>query len=917
MKDPLEWSITAITRPQLMAAIKALEAPATVIAALNKPPIPAETLPDSEQSLTIFRLVTALPEDRQSLADELRALEYISFPAPYLQELAIRADLLRLDGLTPLQAQALALAGVLGVRDLQRLENPRQLKEALETYQEALEQAANEQPRLKTVSPNFLQELVEAYAQKAARLPPVIFSDTAVILVVKGAGVQKPDDTLNEFIRGFWTAVKTIDPEAKIDQRQDIFPSGFKSSPHDKDPHNHVTEIRSGERRVWVKEVNWEPEIIPASPFQTLNKEWKMATYALASWVWKLRYGRDTYQREKRWQDYFKSNFLVNWVVAFPIVLLVWLLFNRGYPTPISILSGIAWVFTWCSAAAVGALVGAFESYSFLALKEELPEAQQDSFKALPGMPAWLLWLLVAAIVFNLGTYLLLLFLLILSQLALLNARATAWKYRQLANSDTDTTMFYTLKSDTRQPKKIYRRDRLGVRLAQLLYRYIVVLGLPLVFILLTLARFLKWTRVLGSVGTGIEQALSLVLSSVLGDVVTYAMDPTQAHRIRSAVEGDIRFFHEHPLVSDIHVFAHSQGTPITFETIFNHLPGIHRQKIKTYMTIGSVLSYYNQANPILDPVYVARFPVRPYPPFSKGFKWFNFWNLVDPITEFYGLDEYNYIVEAPEVDDPEHLPPMWEAKEHIKRHIISPVNIKTSASTKHHSEYWSNQDRVQVPFARRVLGDPRPPEWNPDQVPAPIPPTWRKIHQFFNRLVRRKTGFHSFYVYAIWLRNLMREFLLALVLVAAIGLFVRFLLAPIATVLQNSFASVNSEVQLWFKPDEENPSLMSIWLETGRNLLNVWRSPAAHGTRQLLDFGANVLLLVWALGSGFFSLLFSKHSRRILRLLQAKGVASMLLLLLRVVVVGTLGVMGVGGLAALLVLLGIGATEFVSALLR
>ncbi|MEK6573661.1 MAG: hypothetical protein AABZ58_05035, partial [Chloroflexota bacterium] len=177
-------------------------------------------------------------------------------------------------------------------------------------------------------------------------------------------------------------------------------------------------------------------------------------------------------------------------------------------------------------------------------------------------------------------------------------------------------------------------------RLFILIYRYIVVLTLPITFLGLTIARLLQWTRVLGGVGDEIEKALNRALSGVLGDVVTYAMDPAQAHRVRSVVEADLRFFHDRPDVSFIHVFAHSQGTPITFETLFNHLPDTYRRKIKTYATIGSVLSYYHQVNAVIDAFYIPRFPVYPYPKFADGFKWMNFWNLAAPITEFYGLDE-------------------------------------------------------------------------------------------------------------------------------------------------------------------------------------------------------------------------------------------------------------------------------------
>jgi hypothetical protein len=248
-----------------------------------------------------------------------------------------------------------------------------------------------------------------------------------------------------------------------------------------------------------------------------------------------------------------------------------------------------------------------------------------------------------------------------------------------------------------------------------------VILGLPISFLFLSLIWVVKLIPPLREWAADIEQTISLILSSVLGDVVGYAMDPAQAHRVRSAVEADLRFFHDRPEVSNLHVFAHSQGTPITFEVLFRHLPDAYRRKIKTYVTIGSVLSYLHQANPILDPVYVRRFPVNPYPDFAEGFKWINFWNLADPITEFFGLDEYNLIQRAPllELDSaghPIHLTHPEEIQRQTKRYPASPTNIKTRATLQNHGEYWGNLDLVQTPFAARVFGDLRPPEWNPSR---------------------------------------------------------------------------------------------------------------------------------------------------------------------------------------------------------
>ncbi len=303
-----------------------------------------------------------------------------------------------------------------------------------------------------------------------------------------------------------------------------------------------------------------------------------------------------------------------------------------------------------------------------------------------------------------------------------------------MANSDSSTDDYYSLKDDpepdpeTQAPRIFKRNNNMAFwrRVFVLNYRYIVVLALPITFLGVMLARLLQWTRVLGDVGDAIENALSLLLSSVLGDVVDYAMDPAQANRIRHVVQTDLMAFHDRADVSRVHVFAHSQGTPITFETLFHYLPPGYRRKITTYVTIGSVLSYYHQANPILDPVYSQRFPKRPYPDFAAGFKWLNFWNLVDPITEFYGLDEYNLVQTALKLPVNAAGQPDWAfaQKQHwrpTERYQASPTNIKTPATLQNHSEYWSNIPRVMLPFAKRVLGDLRPSEWDAEAL-KPLP---------------------------------------------------------------------------------------------------------------------------------------------------------------------------------------------------
>jgi len=124
---------------------------------------------------------------------------------------------------------------------------------------------------------------------------------TDVVLVVKGAGVHKPDDTLNFFLKGFIPAIKSIFSKAKIRQTNDEkFFKDFPTSPHTTDQHNHLTEIliegdelekdrktqdkpakKNIKRRIWVKEIYWENELIPSNPWKAFFTEWQMASYAL------------------------------------------------------------------------------------------------------------------------------------------------------------------------------------------------------------------------------------------------------------------------------------------------------------------------------------------------------------------------------------------------------------------------------------------------------------------------------------------------------------------------------------------------------------------------------------------------------------------------------------------------------------
>jgi hypothetical protein len=171
-------------------------------------------------------------------------------------------------------------------------------------------------------------------------------------------------------------------------------------------------------------------------------------------------------------------------------------------------------------------------------------------------------------------------------------------------------------------------------------------------------------------------------------------------------VINDIVYFYNKPEVKRIHIVAHSQGTPITYETLFQYLDKKYQDKIFTYATIGSVLSYYHQGRGVLDPVYYERFPVSASVEqnFPEEFKWMNFWNFSDPITEFYGLDEYSDFENAPPID------------KEFERTRTSPTNIRTRTSlSENHGEYWSNIQKLTLPLAKRVFGELRPPEWAPD----------------------------------------------------------------------------------------------------------------------------------------------------------------------------------------------------------
>ena len=640
-------------------------------------------------------------------------------------------------------------------------------------------------------------QILAAAAEAGRSGPAAIPADEGpvdVILVVKGAGIQAADDTLDLFTRGFWPAVLGLEglSQSRLRERSDVFPPGHLLSAHATGSHNHVTEIeawladaadrpadagdeppgaRSGRpdaagqrRRVWIREVDWEVALEPDAPLEAVLREWRMASWvfffefyqwlaSLARWLVHRLPARAAAPLGPAGNRVTLPNLFGAFTFAYLGILLVLdtvvlttgrghlldlvghlLRFDRalaalpGTPAaPLGLvlarlgaIRSLDAVVFLVAIAVVAALPAAWRSKRW---HEHLAESHDGRP---PSLSNFLLLALIAALLFSPSNYLAALLLLMAWQAALLLIRALFWQRRPLDESDIETRYAGSLAAQRRllagdrvdpdppAPPLVPRRHP-PVRFALFIYRGIVVVALPLFFVLLALAWLMKRSRVLALPGKGLEAMLSVWLGGIMGDVVSYAMDPAKAARIRSTVEHELRYFSGLEAVRAIHVVAHSQGTPITFELLFRHLEAGQRRKVATYLSLGSVLSYYHHANAVLDPYrFDPRFPTPRYPDlsdFAPGFRWYNCWNLADPITEFYGLDEYVLFGTLPQPASPLELPPIGEA-DFARLSLLSPTNIKTPATRRHHSDYWTNQEWVQRPLARRILlGQDRWPE--------------------------------------------------------------------------------------------------------------------------------------------------------------------------------------------------------------
>lgn len=673
-------------------------------------------------------------------------------------------------------------------------------------------------------------------------LPAKDILETDVILIVKGAGEQAEDVHLNQFIRGFWPSVRSLDNRATIAQVTDEL-EDYRPSPHNEEgnTHKHLTEIHAKlpdpddknqrylKKRIWVKESYWEPEVLPSSALGNLSKEWRMSSFVFANMFREIIFTRNTKTlrdlRQSEDPDQFRPgyapgtrprDYVGNYLSYLILFLLVFLPFAPTFgsllflPTLISVpwLNGILLLST---VAAIWAIAPAIEISRMIYIRYK-----ENTLGSLPGLPNWILFALIVMLIIDPLGYIRFVLVLLALQIALILSRRILWNYRIYANSDMDVAEYYSYEEQTMNgiTKRIGKVDANWFTrffLSPWLYRYFIFLTLPIAFVATILVRFLKWTRILGGLGEALDNLLQTALVGFMDDVVNFAMDPAQSHRVRSAVKHDIIYFHNRPDVKRIHVVAHSQGTPITYETLFQFLEEEYQEKIYTYVTIGSVLNYYYQARGILDEVYYERFPVSSAKKqnFHPEFKWMNFWNFTDPITEFYGLDEYTWFEQAPPKD------------QEYKRGRTSPTNIRSHSSlSKNHGEYWGNIGQINLPLAKRVLGDPRPEEWNPEAI---IGKVWHHIGVLgLSALLLLIFAGLSFGVY--WL---------------ATSGYLKFL-SDFFTAIQSSVQGVFNNYNALFSPKAgEEPSLVQkiAALAAGGPMKNLW---------QQIWIGSVAILAVW-----------------------------------------------------------------------
>jgi len=622
---------------------------------------------------------------------------------------------------------------------------------------------------------------------------------TDFILVVKGAGVHKIDQTLHMFFQGFYPAVRKLerqgiveDVKVRMGRESHIF-KDFYYTPFYEDQNQKIVEITLTEpkngntegesedknttRRIWIKEAYWEPHLDPPGSLKALFGEWNLTSFSLRKlfedffFPWHKGDGiyEDGEPRSKnKWKNSYFGYFLYYFLAYASVLGFIGMVGLWG-ASPLQPLFSITRKFlssTPYQSNGIVILLGVALIMAFASAvrSKQVKSKPEGNRKKMPGLGSWLLWALVAAMIFQPLNYLALwLTYFLLVVLPVILARKFAWGVRPDWYSDTPVKYFV----NEGEKYLDFRFSRLE-KITQLLYRFFVVTGLPVALAVLLVSKLFLILNLFGDAGTKIETAINSAVNLILGDVTAYALDPAQAASVQNVIEEEIKTFADLSLKGDesstvvdsIHVFAHSQGTPITYEVLYHLLEEEYRKRIRSYLTIGSVLNLHNQTNEVLDKIYWDRFPPvkEEYEKFTRGFKWFNFWNFTDPITQFTGLDAFRQAE-------------IWIKNDgKINRYTNdntprkdfangSPFSIKSKESiSRNHSEYWTNVDEIQYPFVKHILrlnDQWLPDEWaSPDILEKMKDSTGKKWNENLidAKAYKRKYRNHRWLVFALWL---------------------------------------------------------------------------------------------------------------------------------------------------------------------
>src|SRR5574341_113778 len=391
------WPSTSITPEAVAAALQAIGAPQTVINQLDPTGGSTSRLLNQPGVLEEFVRAAATPEDRQ------RFSQAIGCTYDELTNWAIRADLQRIESIDAGLAELLAAAGVMGVHDLGAIAGH---AERLSKLQKELYQAINGRDDMDPLQKHQLklrlqQPSLKACGRRGLELKSHLVADISVVLVVKGAGLQRPDETLDTFLNTFWPAVKSIDSRASLSQRHDIFPSNYRSSAYDKNPAHQVTEIHSGERRIWIKEPNWEVGLDPANPLSVLFKEWRMAAYALGTGIHDFFYEQNTRDRVQNGLRYYGSFVALHWLLFWHVAVTVSQGFqNWGLAPILPPFTKVSLLLSMVAAVTVIAALSAILPAVETNYRTRIYQIEQGRLEGLPCIGNWVALLLMLTFVF-------------------------------------------------------------------------------------------------------------------------------------------------------------------------------------------------------------------------------------------------------------------------------------------------------------------------------------------------------------------------------------------------------------------------------------------------------------------------------------------------------------------------------------